>query len=407
MNSHMESEKIPLKILMIAPTPFFADRGTHIRILEEALALERRGHKVTIVTYHIGQDIPKELGSDIEVRRIRRLLFWYHKLEAGPDWQKIILDIMLIRKTFFVARTTRPDILHGHLHEGVLIGRMVQLALFWRKMRLVSDFHGSLTKEMISHQYLFGGLLRKVFQYIEYRINRLGDAALASSWSNAKDISEARGSEVKVIPDGARLFSPADASARKELREKYGVPLSAAVALYTGAFVANKGLEILVQAMPLALEGHPDLVFVLAGFPANELDVMMKKYSVNHDRIRIISPLSYFELGDILSLGDIAIDPKQAQVGQASGKMLQYMGASLPVVCFDTENNREYLGTGGIFAAEETPRALADAILLSVSRREEWSRIGSEHYHRAEMFGWGKTGKSLEKIYETLLDKNR
>jgi hypothetical protein len=39
----MFSSKKSLKILMIAPTPFFADRGTHIRILEEALALRRRG----------------------------------------------------------------------------------------------------------------------------------------------------------------------------------------------------------------------------------------------------------------------------------------------------------------------------------------------------------------------------
>ncbi|NCO98356.1 glycosyltransferase family 4 protein, partial [bacterium] len=83
-----------MKILVIAPTPFFSDRGTHIRILEEALALEKLGHQVTIVTYHIGKDINTEIDTKIDVRRIRRLLFWYKKLEAGPDWQKVLLDIM-------------------------------------------------------------------------------------------------------------------------------------------------------------------------------------------------------------------------------------------------------------------------------------------------------------------------
>ena len=148
----MSDQPEKLKVLVVAPPPFFADRGTHIRILEEALALEALGHEVTIATYHIGSDIPEALGSRIDVRRIRRLLFWYQKLEAGPDWQKIVLDLLLIKKTLFLARTKRPDIIHGHLHEGVLIGWIVQKLLFWRGIKLVGDFHGSLVKEMVSHQ---------------------------------------------------------------------------------------------------------------------------------------------------------------------------------------------------------------------------------------------------------------
>ena len=147
-----------MKILVIAPTPFFADRGTHIRILEESLALEKLGHEITIVTYHIGKDIQSEVETNIDIRRIRRWLFWYTKLEAGPDWQKILLDLLLIRKALYLAYVQRPDIIHAHIHEGVALGWIVQKCLFWRKIKLVADFHGSLTKEMVSHSYLNGGL---------------------------------------------------------------------------------------------------------------------------------------------------------------------------------------------------------------------------------------------------------
>ena len=68
-----------MKILIVAPTPFFSDRGTHIRILEEALALEKQGHAITIATYHIGKDIHGSIQTKIDVRRILRLLFWYKK----------------------------------------------------------------------------------------------------------------------------------------------------------------------------------------------------------------------------------------------------------------------------------------------------------------------------------------
>lgn len=45
-----------LKVLMIAPTSFFADYGCHVRILEEAQYLRDAGHKVVICTYHLGRD---------------------------------------------------------------------------------------------------------------------------------------------------------------------------------------------------------------------------------------------------------------------------------------------------------------------------------------------------------------
>jgi glycosyltransferase involved in cell wall biosynthesis len=390
-----------LKILMIAPTPFFADRGTHIRILEEALALKRRGHEVKIATYHIGNDLPDEVMDGIDVRRIRRLLFWYKKLEAGPDWQKILLDLMLIRKTFFLARTWKPDILHGHLHEGVLIGWIVKHALFLRKMRLVADFHGSLTKEMVSHSYLGGGFLKAIFKRIERVIDNLGDSAVASSWSNAKEISRIRRqSGVEVALDGARIFPSLSSENRKIVRERYGVPQDAVVVVYTGAFIANKGVKTLVEAMSLVLARDKNIFFVLAGFPRNEIEALLEEQDIR-SRVKIISPLPYFELGNVLGMGDIAVDPKRDGTGQASGKMLQYMGAGLPVVCFDTENNREYLENGGVFATDETSAAFSDAIGALAERQDEWRKVGEDNRARAHAFSWDKTGEKLEKIYHS------
>ena len=43
-----------LDILVVAPTPYFADRGCHVRIHLQVSALRRRGHRVTVLTYHGG-----------------------------------------------------------------------------------------------------------------------------------------------------------------------------------------------------------------------------------------------------------------------------------------------------------------------------------------------------------------
>ncbi len=389
------------KILMIAPTPFFSDRGTHIRILEEALALERRGFTVTIATYHIGKNLPESLAKKIEVRRILRLLFWYKKLEAGPDWQKVILDLMLLRKVFFLARTTRPDILHGHLHEGVLIGWVVQKVLFWRGMRLVGDFHGSLTKEMVSHAYLQTGMLRRLFEWVERVVDNLGDMAVTSSWKNTKEIAALRTkNEPVTVPDGVGTDSEeAFEFPRAALRRKYGIPEDALVATYTGALVANKGIRHFIAAIPKILSGDPRAHVVIAGFPWNEVAEHFEGQPWI-DRVTVITPLPYFSLREILAMSDVGIDPKEEGVGQASGKMLQYMGSGLPVVCFDTENNREYLAEGGEYAREISDTGLADATLRLFRDPELRKRKGEANKKRAqEKFSWDRTGEILEEVY--------
>jgi len=54
-----------MKILMIAPQPFFEPRGTPFSVLGRLKAFSELGHEVDLVTYHVGQDvvIPKVYGT--------------------------------------------------------------------------------------------------------------------------------------------------------------------------------------------------------------------------------------------------------------------------------------------------------------------------------------------------------
>jgi glycosyltransferase involved in cell wall biosynthesis len=393
-----------MKILVVAPTPFFADRGTHIRILEEALALEKRGHRITVATYHIGSELPGEPGSRIDVRRIRRLLFWYKKLEAGPDWQKIVLDLMLVRKVFFLARTQRPDIIHAHLHEGVLIGWIVQKLLFWRGMKLVGDFHGSLTKEMVSHAYLGSGWLKSLFRWVERRIDNLGDAAVTSSWENTGEIGRIRrDGRVATVLDGVSLERYEGLPGKAALRERFGLPRDRTVVAYAGALIPNKGIRYFLEAVPLVLRKRPDVHFLVAGFPYDQIAPILEAADWKAS-VTVVSPLPYFELPELLAASDIAVDPKDSSVSQASGKMLQYMGAGLPVACFERSNNREYLGDGGAYAPEVSGESLAGAIVgLAALPEAERRRLGAENRERARRFTYDGPAEELERIYSGLL----
>jgi hypothetical protein len=103
-------------ILMIAPTSFFADYGSHVRILEEARILQRLGNRITLCTYNSGQDV-----DDLTIERTAGIP-WRKGYEIGSSWHKIAFDALLSVKCATVVRRLRPDVIHAFLHEGALIG---------------------------------------------------------------------------------------------------------------------------------------------------------------------------------------------------------------------------------------------------------------------------------------------
>ncbi len=125
------------RVLMIAPTSFFADYGCHVRILEEARILQKLGHRVTIVTYRNGQDVP-----GLDIRRTLPIP-WRTHYEVGSSRHKIAFDALLGAETLALLARRRFDIIHAHLHEGALIG-LVLGRLFG--IPTVFDFQGSLTE---------------------------------------------------------------------------------------------------------------------------------------------------------------------------------------------------------------------------------------------------------------------
>jgi glycosyltransferase involved in cell wall biosynthesis len=281
----------------------------------------------------------------------------------------------------------------------------VQKVLFWRKMKLVADFHGSLTKEMVSHGYLKKGL-KTVFAAVEKWINGLGDYAFSSSWEGLKSVSVVREKErCEVLLDGINLDSFQIKKTQEEIRYELELPKNRFIVAYTGGLVTNKGIDYLLDAIHLVLVKRPDIFFLIGGFPAHQVESFIKNHQLKNS-VRLISPLDYFKLPEILAACDIAVDPKDSDTEQASGKMLNYMAAGLPVVCFDKPNNRQYLGENAYFCKEMSSAELAEGIRFLAKNSGDIPAKGAEMKKRAQEFGWNKVGDKLDKIYKSLI-KNK
>src|SRR3990170_8703116 len=95
------------RVLKIAPTSFFADYGCHVRILEETLALQGLGSRVTICTYRSGRDLP-----DIDIRRSLGLPR-HNAIQVGSSPYRLYFDAVLAAHSLLASVRVRPDIVHA------------------------------------------------------------------------------------------------------------------------------------------------------------------------------------------------------------------------------------------------------------------------------------------------------
>jgi glycosyltransferase involved in cell wall biosynthesis len=234
---------------------------------------------------------------------------------------------------------------------------------------------------------------------VEKWIDNLGDRAVTSSDENTAEISLIRkDSSVETILDGANLSHFENLPSKEDLKKEFELPQDKLIVSYTGALMFNKGIEFLLNAIPKILVKNKDIFFVVAGFPVEGVTDFVKKNKLE-ENVRIVSPLEYFELPKLLMASDIGIDPKDSSTRQASGKILQYMAAGIPVVCFDRLNNRTYLEEGGQYVKEISADGLAEGILALAQNKELMKKKGDFNIKQIEKFSWDISAKKIEEIY--------
>lgn len=394
------------RILMVAPTSFFLDYGCHVRILEETRALQRLGHRVTIVTYYLGRDLP-----DLDIVRTRPTP-WRSDYEVGSSLHKIAFDSFLVWTGVETVLRRDFDLIHGHLHEGALIGYILSRL---KGLPLVADFQGSMTGEMVDHHFLDAeGPWYRWARLLEWRIAHLPDVIVTSTQMTAdlleRDFNCGDGC-VHPLPDCVSLdFFRSDVLSHavvSERRAALRIPSDRPVIVYLGLLADYQGTPHLLQAARHLKQRDVACHFLVMGFPSVEHYRRMAANLGVADRVTFTGKVPYEEAPAHLALGDIAVAPKLSTT-EGAGKILNYMAMELPTVAFDTPVSREYLGALGTYAAPVgDSAALAGAIeslLERPARRHDLCRRLRER--AGQRFSWDRSGRYLLKIYESVLVKD-
>jgi glycosyltransferase involved in cell wall biosynthesis len=396
------------RVLMVAPTSFFGDYGCHVRILEETLALQNLGHHVRIVTYPRGRDLP-----NLDIERTMPIP-WRVNYEVGSSRHKLGLDVFLTSRVLRAARRFKPDIIHGHLHEGALMG---WLAAKTFNKPLVFDFQGSLTGEMVDHHFLNPhGSYFKPMRRLEEWIDRQPSYIFTSAAHQARLLEH----EYRVPPDrivhipdavNPEWFRPWNEIERTEFRakrlqlksQKLGIPPYRPVIVYLGLLADYQGVGHLLEAARRVLTGGHDVHFVIMGYPGTEKYITRAAEMGIASRVAFPGRIPYEEIAQWLAIGDIAVAPKLSRT-EGNGKILNYMAIGLPVVAYDHPVARDYLGDDGIYAANGSISQLVGGIEMLLADRKHAKEVGRRLRARAiEKFSWESSARKIEQAYTSLL----
>lgn len=371
---------------MIAPTPFFSDRGCHIRIYEEIKALQKLGHKIILCAYHLGRNV-----KGIDIKRIINIS-WYKKIDAGPSWHKLYLDFILLCKTIKECYKEKPDVIHVYLHEGAFIGKITQLFSF-RKIPLIFDSQGSLASELTAHKFILkNSFWYRLFLWLEKLSYKFSDKIITSS-DYLKDFPHT------TITDGfnEEMFNVSDDEV-ESLRKKLNLQ-NKFVIVYSGGLKQYKGIDIIFQVALEIVKKIPNCIFLMIGYGEIEKYSRLVR-SLNLAKNFIFTGrINYFDLPKFLMLGNIAIDPKQ-DISEGSGKIANYIGAYLPVIAFDSKINRQLLKDIGIFINNK--EEIFQKVTEIIKNKSFLTQMKEILLQVRGTYSWNKNLVTLEKIYSNL-----
>jgi len=365
-----------MRILVVAPQPFYQERGTPIatRLLLEAL--QAAGHSVDVLTYHVGND-PKLPG--VRVFRAPAIPF-IRDVPIGFSLRKVLCDLALLWRLFTLTRHTRYDVLHA-VEEAVFLSLLVRAFAGRRSTlgtdkldrlgcRVVYDMDSSLPEQLVGKY--------AALRFVDGILRRLERLAIARSdlvLAVCNDLatrarSYATQTPIDVVEDVSLLGSGGVTGESENLRR--GLLYGELLVLYVGNLEHYQGVDLMLDA--IAKLESPPMKFVAVG--GNQEAVVAYRRRVAElgigGQVAFIGARPLAQLGPLLEQADVLVSPRLH--GQNTPmKLYSYLAAGKAVLATRIRSHTQVLSDDNALLVEPTPAAVArglDVLIRSPLLRE-------------------------------------
>ena len=130
-----------MNIFLVAPHPFYKERGTPIAVKLLAETLSEFGNKIDLLTYHEGTDVNIK---GLRLFRIKKPPFCSN-VPIGFSFKKVIADIYLTFHMLTLVRNNKYDVIHA-VEESIFPAVFIN---FFLKKKLIYDMDSSMSEQLM------------------------------------------------------------------------------------------------------------------------------------------------------------------------------------------------------------------------------------------------------------------
>jgi glycosyltransferase involved in cell wall biosynthesis len=376
-----------MNILMIAPQPFYSERGTPMNVRLLVKTLGEAGHSVDLLAFPTGQDI--EL-TNVRVIRLPNILMTGH-IPIGPSGTKIVFDVLMIFAVLWRCFCNNYDAIHG-IEEGGIMA--VAIGRIFRKPTVL-DLDSWLSEHLYYSGFMSNSFLLKQILKLEKWAIKSSSVTLTVCSALTERVrgisSEVNVVQIEDIPLPG--INELNRETMQKLMERYGLRDYCRV-VYTGNLETYQGIDLLIAAWEMFTknedENRPSRLVIVGG-PVEKVEHYKRIAREKNlmDSICWVGERPVAEMGTWMAMGDILVSPR-SRGDNTPLKIFAYMSSGRPIVATRRKTHTQVLDETSAFLADPTPDQFSDAMRKAILEKEEAAKrsyvarqIVREHYSYA------------------------
>jgi len=389
--------------------------GMNVYVRELARDLGARGIEVDVFTRWRERYDPRiqQLGPNARVIHV----------ESGPIgyWPKMAVYEHLDQfgeklLEHVAAEGKRYDLVHAHYWLSAKVART--LAEHWRVPR-IQMFHtlGLVKREVLDEDIDGESDVRVAIEREAVRESAAIVAASTIELAELRQLYRADPSRVAVIPCGVdpEVFKPVR---QADAREALGRDQCERLVLFVGRIEQIKGIDVLLRALGLLFQRHPDLrsdvcLLVVGGAldpgdDAPETEKILELRRLVHEHrmeanVAFVGSRDQEQLALYYAAADVCAVPS---LTESFGLVaLEAMACGTPVVGTRVGGLQTLIedGESGLLVPAGDDTALAEAIHAVLTDHRLRTHLSHGARERAERFTWSRVGQRMTELYDKVL----
>jgi glycosyltransferase involved in cell wall biosynthesis len=366
-----------MRILMIAPQPFFEPRGAPFCVHQHIQALLELGYEIDLVTYPLGKNVNL---PNLRIYRAPAVPF-IREVKPGPSLAKIPLDLVVFLTAIWRLSRGRYRYICTH-EEAALMG--IPLAFIFR-CKLLYYMHCNLA-ELISEN----PLIYRCALAVQKIMVRKADTVVAfypELALSAKRMAPKKAIQMVLPPAVDEGLPPANAENVAALRQQLNLG-DDPMLLYTGTLEHYQGLDILLRSVKTVHAEFPKARYIIVGgkpHQVEELRLLAQELGVT-ETVKFVGQRPLEEMPHYMALATVLLSPR-SKANHVPLKLYTYLHSGKPILATNILSHTQILTPEIAKLVPPTPEGLAQGTLEMLRDPEKARALGKtgqsfaqEHY---------------------------